>query len=367
MVNHVTIMVSINFNKVLYMKVLSVDDVANIIAQHGFNNFILDLVKYLKQDFTRWNEFNKTPRHALHVIGGVIELMPICDNKYYTFKYVNGHPKNPLSGKQTVVATGQLSQVGDGYPLMLSEMTTLTALRTAATSILATDLLARKDSHTVAIIGTGAQSEFQTLAHTLVRNIKTVRYFDVDQLAMQKYHLNLLDSGLELIACNSAKEAVQGADIIIVCTACKGHVNVILNEWLSDGVHINALGGDCPGKTELELDILYRSKIVVEFMEQSLIEGEIQRLEQGVANKIVHSELWQIINGDKSGRENDTEITLFDSVGFAIEDYSVLRLAYDLANQYNLGQDLELIPPLTDPKNLFSVINNTLDTQLKVY
>ncbi len=340
------------------MKVLSVGDVATIVAQHGFNNFITDLVKYLKQDFTRWNEFNKTPRHALHVDGGVIELMPVCDNKYYTFKYVNGHPKNPLSGKQTVVATGQLSQISDGYPLILSEMTTLTAFRTAATSILATDLLAKKDAKTLAIIGTGAQSEFQTLAHLLVRNIKTVRYYDIDPLAMNKYRANLANCGIEIIACDNAKEAVTGADIIIVCTACKGHVNVILNEWLTDGVHINALGGDCPGKTELELEILSRSKVVVEFMEQSLIEGEIQRLSKTDAEKIVHSELWQIVAGEKEGRTNDTEITLFDSVGFAMEDYSVLRLIYDLSRQYNLGQELDLIPQIADPKNLFSVLND---------
>ncbi len=344
------------------MKILSVDDIATIVVRHGFNNFILDLVKYLKQDFKRWNEFNKTPRHALHVNGGVIELMPVCDSKYYTFKYVNGHPKNPLSGKQTVVATGQLSQVSDGYPLMLSEMTTLTAFRTAATSILATDLLARKNSKTIAIIGTGAQSEFQTLAHLLVRDIKTVKYFDIDPLAMQKYNANLLTSGLELIACKNVKDAVFGADIIIVCTACKGHVDVALNEWISDGVHINALGGDCPGKTELEMDILYRSKIIVEFMEQSLIEGEVQRLNIQDADKLIHSELWQIINGDKVGRTNDTEITLFDSVGFAMEDYSVLRLVYDLAKQYNLGAEMDLIPPLEDPKNLFSVVSDLEST-----
>ena len=339
------------------MKVISVDDIATIVEQHGFNHFITDLVKYLKEDFIRWNEFNKTPRHALHVEGGVIELMPVCDGKYYTFKYVNGHPKNPSSGKQTVVAIGQLSKVIDGYPLMLSEMTTLTAFRTAATSILASDLLAKKNAKTIAVIGTGAQSEFQTLAHLLIRDIKTVRYFDIDPLAMQKYHSNLIDSGLELIACQNVEEAVLGADIVIVCTACKGHVNVLANEWVYDGMHINALGGDCPGKTELELDILYRSKIVVEFMEQSLIEGEIQRLSTADSNKYVYSELWQIVCGDKVGRVNDNEITLFDSVGFAMEDYSVLRLVYDLAMRYDLGQDLDLIPPLSDPKNLFSVLN----------
>lgn len=112
--------------------------------------------------------------------------MPTADKELFTYKYVNGHPGNPKYGKQTVIATGQLSEIKHGYPLLISEMTILTALRTAAATILATDYLARKDSKTMALIGTGAQSEFQTLAHKLIRPIQTVRYFDTDPQAMKK-------------------------------------------------------------------------------------------------------------------------------------------------------------------------------------
>ncbi len=317
---------------------------------------IRNLAKYLKSDFSRWNDFDKSPRHAIHVSGGVIELMPIADQKHYTFKYVNGHPKNPLSGKQTIVATGQISNSTDGYPTTFSEMSILTGIRTAATSIIATDLLARKDSQTLALIGTGAQSEFQTLAHRLVRNIKTVRYYDIDPDAMTKYYNNLKDSGLELIACKNAEEATIGADIITVCTACKAHVDVILDKWVKPGMHINALGGDCPGKTELELSILSRSKIVVEYTEQSLIEGEIQRLRPDQVSTMVHGELWELITQKKPGRIKEDEITIFDSVGFALEDYSALRLVEDLAKQYNIGMDIDIIPLIKNPKNLISAI-----------
>jgi ornithine cyclodeaminase len=338
------------------MRVLTVPDVVKIINKHGISKILLDLMAAMRQDFCRWDEFNKMPRPAFHVPGGVIELMPIADNDYFAFKYVNGHPQNPELNKQTVVATGQLSAIKDGYPILGSEMTVLTALRTAAAAAIATSVLARKNANTIAMIGTGAQSEFQIYAHTLVRDIKTVRYHDIDSKAMDKFAKNMQHLDLEFVRCPSNAEAVRDADIVIVCTACKNHVDVIYDAWIKPGVHINGLGGDCPGKTELEKSLLYRSKIVVEYLSQSLIEGEIQRFNQAEADKYVYAELWQILSGQKNGRENNVEITLFDSVGFALEDFSVLKFISELANKYNVGCDMEMTPNIQDPKNLFGVL-----------
>ncbi len=348
------------------VKLLSVEMLATLIEKHGFTQFLSDLISYTKSDFSRWESFDKMPRPASHVPGGVIELMPISDESLYSYKYVNGHPKNPESGKQTVVATGQLSRVEDGYPLMISEMTTLTGLRTAATSALATDLFARTDSKIVALLGTGAQSEFQILAHTLVRDITTIQYYDTDPRAMDKFESNMQDSGLILRRCTSGEAAVTNADIIIVCTACKNHVDVVRKEWVKPGAHINGLGGDCPGKTELDINLLPSSKVIVEFFEQSFIEGEIQRFTEKEAKKIVHAELWEVVNGQKSARENDTEITIFDSVGFAIEDFSALRLTYELATKYNIGVDYNMVPPIKDPKNLISVLETAFTKSFPV-
>lgn len=339
------------------MKVITVEALNKLIQHHGFENYMMDLIKALKQDFGRWHSFTKIPRPAMHVPGGVLELMPICDNQmYYTFKYVNCHPKNPSLGKQTIVATGQLCEIATGYPLMFCEMTILTALRTAATSALATDLMARKNSHTLAIIGCGAQSEFQVLGLQLVRDIKEVRYFDIDIKAMDKFEKNLRNKSLKLVRCKNAEEAVKGADIITVCTASKAHAGVIKNKWVRAGVHINGMGGDSPGKTELELDILLRSRIAVEYMEQSQVEGEIQRFSQTEARELVYAELHELVNGSKKGRENDQEITLFDCVGIALEDYSALRLTYELAQKYNIGEERNLTPVLKDPKDLICQI-----------
>lgn len=343
------------------MKIITVESLTKLIKRHGFDEFLRDLSDTLKKDFGHWEQFTKMPRPCMHVPGGVLELMPICDNeKYYTFKYVNCHPKNPLTGQMTVVATGQLARIDTGYPLMFSEMTILTVLRTAATSALATDLMARKDAKILAIIGTGAQSEFQVYGLQLVRNIKEVRFFDIDPKAMDKFEKNILqqvqNKYIKLVRCKSAEEAIQGANIITVCTACKTNVNVIKNDWVKEGVHINALGGDTVGKTELELSILSRSRIVVEYFDQSFVEGEIQRLTKKEAKKMVKAELQELVNGTKKGRDNDKEITLFDSVGIALEDYSVLRLVYELAEKYQIGEELNIIPEIKDSKDLFSAL-----------
>lgn len=338
------------------MKVLSVDGLTALLKQHGFDEFMRELIDALRRDYARWDEFNKIPRPGMHVPNGIVEIMPVCDDTYFTFKYVNCHPNNPLQGKQTVVATGQIARVDTGYPVMFSEMTLMTALRTAANSALAASLMSRKDSTVLAMIGTGAQSEFQARALPLVRNITTVRYFDTDPEAMDKFAYNMADSGLELIACESAEQAVNGADIITVCTARFAHVDVLKDEWVKPGVHINAIGGDSKGKTELELSILSHVKVVVEYFDQAIGEGEIQRLGEEKARQVVYAELTELVNGSKSGRDSDDEITLFDSVGIGLEDYSVLRLCYELAEKYGVGEDIELIPPIADPKNLISAL-----------
>lgn len=341
------------------MKIISVESLNELLQRHGFDAFMMDLMKNLEQDFKNWNSFTKIPRPAMHVPGGVLELMPICDNnRFYTFKYVNCHPNNPSAGKMTVVATGQLSRIDTGYPLMFSEMTILTALRTAATAALATDLMARKNAHTLALIGTGAQSEFQVQALQLVRDIKEIRYFDIDSKAMDKFEKNMNNQGFKLVRCKNTQEVTTGADIITVCTACKAHVDVIKNKWIKAGVHINALGGDTIGKTELELEILARCRIVVEYFDQCVIEGEIQRLSKEEAKEMVYAELYELVNRSKKGRENNQEITLFDSVGIALEDYSALRLVYKLAGKYHIGEDRNVIPKLKDPKDLIAAIND---------
>ncbi len=341
------------------MLLLEIPVVQELIAKITLKNFYLRLCAYLIEDFSNWDNFQKSARHAIYVRNGVLELMPICNDEFYSFKYVNGHPNNPLSNKLNVVAFGMLADVITGYPLMLSSMTLLTALRTAATAALASRYLAKKTSKHLAILGCGAQSEFQVLAHAALFELTTVTYFDIDPDAMLRFAHNLKDEAFTLMPVDNVQAAIMGADIIVTATAAKEKLHILERSWLTAGQHICGIGGDAPGKTELDPEILKHAKVVVEYLPQTLKEGEIQNLGLDAAS-FVYAELWEVLSGLKAGRENGDEITVFDSVGFALEDFSILRLCYQLASEYRLGKQIDLIPQtLADCKNLYGLLRNT--------
>lgn len=323
------------------------------IAERGVEPIVIDLVERMEQAFTRWMDFERAPRVASHSEHGVIELMPTSDGEYYAFKYVNGHPLNPNIGLQTVSGFGVYADVATGYPLMFAEMNLLTALRTAATSAMAARYLARPDSRVLALIGTGSQSEFQTLAMRAIIGIDAVRIWDVDRFAMDKYEHNMAGYGIDVYRAASAADAVAGADIVTTCTADKTNATVLTDAMVEPGVHLNAIGGDCPGKTELDGAILHRARIFVEHEPQTRIEGEIQHLP---ATHAVEA-LWSVVAGEAPGRTDDAEITLFDSVGFAIEDFVALAYLRDDVTGTRFAGELDLITSPEDPKDLFSLVS----------
>jgi ornithine cyclodeaminase len=318
----------------------------------GIERFLTDLVDEIEADFRRWPLFDKTPRVASHSEIGVIELMPTSDGETYGFKYVNGHPGNMKRGLQTVTAFGLLADVSTGYPLLLSEMTILTALRTAATSAMAAKWLAPKGADCMALIGNGAQAEFQALAFKAICGLREVRLYDIDPAATAKCARNLAGRGLRVVSCTSAEEAIEGAQIVTTVTADKQYATILTDNMLGAGVHLNAVGGDCPGKTELHRDILLRSSIFVEYPAQTRIEGEIQQL---APEHPVH-ELWQVIAGQAPGRQSAAEVTLFDSVGFAIEDFSALRYVRGKLAETGLCAQLDMIADPDDPRDLFGMV-----------
>ncbi|SEF94718.1 ornithine cyclodeaminase [Jhaorihella thermophila] len=331
---------------------VSVDHMMQFIHLIGVEPMLRELADYIEADFRRWESFDKTPRVASHSEVGVIELMPTSDGEAYGFKYVNGHPKNTKEGLQTVTAFGLLADVATGYPTLLTEMTLLTAMRTAATSAMVAKYLAPKGADTMAMIGNGAQSEFQTLAMKAVCGLKTVRLYDIDPAATEKCARNLAGQGVNVVKCRTAEEAIEGAQIITTCTADKQYATILTDNMVGAGVHINAIGGDCPGKTELHRDILLRSDIFVEYPPQTRIEGEIQQLDPD--HPVI--EMWQVITGAAQGRTSDRQITLFDSVGFAIEDFSALRYVRDRIRGTGLYQELDMLADPDDPRDLFGML-----------
>ena len=332
---------------------VSVDHMMQLIHHIGLSDMLRGLADYIEADFKRWEIFDKTPRVASHSAEGVIELMPTSDGETYGFKYVNGHPKNMSEGLQTVTAFGLLSDVSNGYPVLLTEMTMLTALRTAATSALVAKTLAPKGATTMAMIGNGAQSEFQSMAMQAIAGITHVRLYDIDPAATAKCAANLAHITLNVTVCKTAEEAIEGAQILTTCTADKAYATILTDNMVGAGVHINAIGGDCPGKTEIAPAILKRGDIFVEYPPQTRIEGDIQQLDPDHPV----TELWQVMTGSAQGRTSDKQITIFDSVGFAIEDFSALRFVRDRIKGTEFFHPLDLLADPDDPRDLFGMLN----------
>lgn len=335
---------------------IGVADIQRLVNEMGTGSFITRLAEQIAIDFKRWSEFEKSARLASHSEEGVIELMPISDDTSYSFKYVNGHPSNTAEGLLTVTAFGVLSAVSTGYPLLLSELTLTTALRTAAMSALAAKWLARADSRVMALIGNGAQSEFQAIAFHRMIGIRELRLYDIDPLATAKLERNLRsmpDLGdLKIVRVSSTAEAVRGSDIVTTVTADKRNAIILTPPMIAPGMHLNAVGGDCPGKTELHPEILLRSdaRVFVEYAPQSRIEGEIQQLPADFP--VV--EFADVVRRQQPGRTNPAQVTIFDSVGFALEDFTALRFLHTLLDAHpQRARKIDLIPDLEDPKDLF--------------
>ena len=331
---------------------LSAPAAIELIRRKGLRQCITGIATNIQDDFLRWNDFDKSARVANHSTNGVIELMPISDEVSYSFKYVNGHPGNHQFGLPTVMAFGVLSDVATGSPQLLSELTLTTAMRTAAMSAVAARALARPASRVMALIGNGAQSDFQAIAFQHLLGIEEVRLFDLDPSATAKLAANLAGSGLRVTLCTSTAEAVRGADIVTTVTADKAYATVLTPEMIEPGMHINAVGGDCPGKTELHADVLHGASVFVEYTPQTRIEGDIQQMPADFAV----TELWEVLAGQREGRTGADQVTVFDSVGFALEDFSALRFMRATALELGLGERITLIPNLANPKDLFGVL-----------
>ena len=339
-------------SELAFVPFVSVENMMRLVHHHGIERVLRELTEAVEQDYRRWALFEKAPRLASHSREGVIELMPTSDGEVFSFKYVNGHPSNTAKGYQTVAAFGLLARVDTGYPILLAEMTLLTALRTAATSAMVARYLAPRDARVMALIGNGAQAEFQALAMKAVVGIDTVRLYDIDPQAIEKAARNLADSGLTIVKCGSAQEAIEGAHIVTTCTADKAYATILTDNMVGAGIHINAIGGDCPGKTELHKDILNRAATFVEFEPQTRIEGEIQQMDASYPV----TEFYQVLDGSAPGRRDARQITLFDSVGFATEDFSALRYIHGKLDGTDFFQKIDMLADPDDPRDLFGML-----------
>jgi ornithine cyclodeaminase len=335
------------------MLLLDLVTVKELLQRVGLEVFFELLVQQLKTDFSNWHDFIKTPRQCTYFQDGAIELMPIATSQTYSNKIVSTYPNNAAKQHFTVIGHGMLLDSQTGEMQLFCEMTVLTAIRTAAVSVLASLLMARSDTKKIAIIGCGSQSEFQVLAHHFYYPDCKWSCYDINPKAMARLQAHVKPYGIEVGLCQTAKEAVLDADIVITLTSAIRSYPVVELSHLKPNVHINALGGDAPGQSELPISILQQaSQIVVEFFPQTLHEGEIQQ-DLSIAHSSKVIELWEVVTGAKIARHHDSDMTVFDGVGFALSDFSCLKLMIKLAKTHQLGRVCDLLPIYDPEKGLF--------------
>ncbi len=260
-------------------------------------------------------------------------------------KIVNVHPKNPQEhGLPTVMATILLLDPKTGAPLAIMDGTWVTNMRTGAGGAVAAKYLARKDSHVIAMVGAGVQARTQLTALSEVLDIDEVRVSDVVKGKAKKYAEEMgKQLGIEIEPMADVGKTIKGADIVVTVTTARGPI--VMDEWISDGMHINAIGADAPGKQELDPNILKRAKIVVDDLKQALHSGEVNvPLSEGIiARGDIYAELGEVITGKKPGRASRDEITIFDSTGLAIQDIATDWKVYQKAKKMGKGKEVELL------------------------
>jgi len=259
-------------------------------------------------------------------------------------KIVNSHPNNPVKyGLPTVMAIIVLVDPKTGRPVCLMDGTLITGIRTGAAAAVATKYLARKDSRTVGIIGAGFIAPFNIEALYNVVKIESIKIFDINRSRAEKLAKDIeLNYSITTTIAEKCSDVVRDTDILVTLTPSREPI--VKNEWISEGMHINAMGADAPGKEELDPMILKRAKIVVDDMEQALHSGEVNvPITRGILKpNEIYGELGEIVAGIKPGRVSDNEITVFDSTGLAIQDVITAWYVYEEAERRGFGRKITI-------------------------
>ena len=278
---------------------------------------------------------------------GDLRIMPcfINNTKAAGVKCVNVHPENPSKHNlPTVMAVIELIDPDTGFPIAIMDGTSITNMRTGASAGVATKHLARKDSEVCGFVGAGVQSLLAFMALNEVLDISEVKISSRSHVTADKLTGTITENyGIDATAVYDVKDAVAGADVVTTTTPSR--VPIVKSDWVNEGTHINAIGADAPGKQELESELLLKSKIIIDEWKQARHSGEINvPLEEGIIKKEdVYAKLGDIIIDKKPGRENDGEITIFDSTGLAVQDIATAWYVYQKSVSRGMGQKISLM------------------------
>lgn len=241
------------------------------------------------------------------------------------------------------VAIIVLFDAKNGIPLCILDGTLITSYRTAAAGTLAATLLAKEDSKTVCVIGTGAQARMQIIALSQFFNIKKVKVWGINGIQEYVTYMRDICKNIEFIPCSNAEDAVKNSDIIITATASEKAI--VMNEWIDEGTHINAMGCDSPSKQELDPEIFTRAKIINDNKIECMKRGDTQHaINKGLIScEDIYSEIGELLLGQREGRTNNKEITVFDSTGMSMQDIYTSLLVYNKAIKEKKGEFVSVI------------------------
>ena len=265
---------------------------------------------------------------------GDFRAMPAYIDGSAGIKWVSAYPNNRKYNLPSVLATIILCDPKTSYPLAIMDGTYITRMRTGAAGGVAVAYLARKGSSVIGLIGAGKQAETQLLAISeVLPGIEEVKVFDQSEDTSRRYARGMATKLNVKIYPVKTVEAAAEADIVVTTTPSRKPI--VKKQHIRPGTHINAIGADAPGKQELEADLLSGAKIVIDEIEQACHSGEINvPLSQGQLKiEDIYGTLGEIVAGMKQGRENDKEITIFDSTGLAIQDMVCAKLVYEKARK----------------------------------
>ena len=300
-----------------------------------------EVLTTVEQAFRTWGEGkgNMPSKAYLTVDNGDFRAMPASLPGHAGMKWVNAHPGNRSHNLPSVMAVLVYNDPETGYPLAIMDSTNITAYRTGAAAAIASKYLARPESSSLGIIGAGTQAHTQIIAHMEFFKLASINTYDISPDSVEKLASDLPEFPIK--ACSI--EETAGSDIL--CTLTPSRKPVVMNDWISVGTHINAIGADGAGKEELEPEILKRAIVVVDDIKQSSAGGEINvPVQKGIYSiKDIHGTLADLILGKVPGRTDSQAITVFDSTGIAIEDIAVAGLIYEKARQSGDYPTIDLV------------------------
>ena len=344
--------------------ILTIDDIRKIVHKVSLNGLMDELIDRLTDTFVHYEPanyvcptragFTYTEPHT-----GLVEWMPIMETgAQATIKVVSYHPANPDEHHlPTILATTSAYDTSNGHLVGLADSTFLTAMRTGAATAVASRLLAKPGKGVVGLIGAGAQAMTQLHALTRIIDVERVLVFDIDPETSHSFseRAGFMGIPVEVMSHAQLDQLVQKSDIL--CTATSNEVgsgavfnDVAAKPWL----HVNAVGSDFPGKTEVPLSFLQRSVVVPDFPEQALKEGECQQLDPAQ----VGPSLVDLVKRPLSHQHLTDETTVFDSTGWALEDQIALQMMMDYAAELKIGHFLQIEGISADPKDPFQFLKS---------